>query len=113
MEGWKETLWKMDQQPQQNLDEMFLQSTEAKRNDVGLINPSNGAGVLIRENRVIEMFADYGLGFRIDPIMQSFTIMAPTIKVFCNQKEEASWDEAITYFRGEYKDIQQLLEGDE
>ncbi|WP_089097198.1 hypothetical protein [Parageobacillus galactosidasius] len=110
MENWKDELWELDSMPTQELDELFIQSAEAKRNDVGLINPSNGAGILIREDQTIEAFADYGLGFRIDPVTQSFSIFAPTIKLFYNKKEEISWDEEFTYFRGEYEEMKDILE---
>lgn len=112
MENWKDELWELDSMPAEELDELFIKSSEAKRNDIGLINPSNGAGLLIREDQTIEAFADYGLGFRMDPATQSFSIFAPNIKLFYNKKEEISWNETFTYFRGEYSEIKKILEGD-
>jgi hypothetical protein len=113
MEGWKDRLFEMDSLPNDEIDEMLIKSSEAKKNDVGIINPNNGAGMLIREDQTIEAFADYGLGFRIDPVTQSFSIFAPTIKFFCNKKEEFNWNEHFTYLRDEYKDVIDILEGEE
>jgi hypothetical protein len=113
MENWKDRLFEMDALPNEEIDDMLVKSSEAKNHDVGLINPHNGAGLLIREDQSIEAFSDYGLGFRIDPVTQSVSIFAPTIKFFCNKKEEFNWNDEFTYLRNEYKDVIDILEGED
>lgn len=109
--NWKDTLFQMDMQPLQSMDEVAEQSYSTKTNDIGLIHPINGAGILVRENKKIEAYSDFGLGFRMDPDTQSFSVFAPTIKFFTNEFKTYDYEEDKTYFEGEYQDIINILEG--
>ena len=109
MARWKEELFEFDSRGKESLNQVHEKSYNTKPNDIGLINPLNGAGLLVRENKKIEAFSDYGLGFRIDPESQSFAIFAPTIKFFANEVKTYDHEESKTYLKEEYKDILDLL----
>lgn len=94
-----------------NVDDIQTQQTEAKSKDVGLVNPTSGAGMLVRENGRIEAFADYGLGFRIDPDTQSLSIFAPNLKLFYQKKSHVDYDQDMHFIKDEYKDALDLVEG--
>lgn len=109
MAQWKDKLFELDQELDQNVNDLLTQSTEAKVHDVGLISPKSGAGVLVRENGKVEAFADYGLGFRMDPETQSLSIYAPNLRLFYQKKNVYDYKEAFTYIKDEYKDVLNLL----
>jgi hypothetical protein len=109
--SWKHKLLQMDTQVAEDLDTLMVQSTEAKNHDVGIINPTSGVGLLARENGRIEAFSDYGLGFRIDPVTQSFSIYAPTIRMFAEKVESHTEEKPVSYIKGEYKEVLDLLGG--
>ncbi|CDQ41804.1 hypothetical protein [Virgibacillus salexigens] len=112
MSSWKEKLLNMDMELENNVDNLFIQSTEAKGKDIGLINPTSGTGVLAREDGRVEAFADYGLGFRMDPKTQSFSIFAPNLKMFYQKKEEISYNQKLNFIQGEYKTVLDKLTED-
>jgi len=100
-------------QLENNVDDIYTQETEAKNNDIGMINPHSGAGVLVRENGLLEAFADYGLGFRIDPETQSFSIFAPNLKLFYQKIEEIRYDQNMTFIKDEYKEALDAIDNKE
>lgn len=109
-ETWKEQLFAMDTQPLQSMNDVAEEAYSTKANDIGLVHPVTGAGLLIRENNKIEAYANFGLGFRLDPETQSFSVFAPKIKFFTNELKTYDYEENKSYFQGEYKDIIDLLE---
>jgi hypothetical protein len=68
---------------EQNIDDMLRASNEAKTHDIGLINKVSGAGLLARDSGVLEAFAYYHLGFRMDPSRMMFSVYAPNIQFVC------------------------------
>jgi|GEM_PF-3311239 len=107
--SWKEDLYELDLYESLDLDVIADQSTEAKENDIGMINPISGAGILARENGTLEGFADYGLGFRFSRDSQSLLIFAPNIHVFSLHIEKHDKIIRNTYLKDEYGDIENLL----
>lgn len=108
--GWKDELYELDVTEAQDLDDLADQSTEAKNDDVGFVNPSSGAGILARENGQLEGFADYGLGFRFSRDSQSLLVFAPSVHIFSTHIEKHDTVVQNTYLRDEYGDINDLLQ---
>jgi hypothetical protein len=104
MSGWKDRLFEMDMKESSDMNEIHKREYETQNNDVGVINPINGSGILVRDNKRIDAFSDFGLGFRIDPETQSFSIFAPTIKFFCHTQKTFDYEKTESYLKGEYKD---------
>lgn len=107
--GWKSELAKMDLQEAQDLDTIADANSEAKTNDIGIINPTSGAGILARENGLLEGFADHGLGFRFDPSTQRLLVFAPEVHLFTSKIETHSANETATYFTKEAAMVRDLL----
>ena len=57
-ETWKDKLDSIMQVPVKTMDEAHRETYETKHGDIGLVHPSTGAGIMIRENKKIEGFAD-------------------------------------------------------
>jgi hypothetical protein len=107
--SWKDDLYELDTYEPDDLDTLSETSTEAKADDVGMINPVSGAGILARENGTLEGFADYGLGFRFSRDSQSLMIFAPSIHIFSSNIEKHDRIVRNTYLRDEYGDIEDIL----
>ncbi len=108
--GWKEDLYELDMREPQDLDDLAHRSGEAKVNDIGIINPASGAGILARENGVLEGFADYGLGFRFSRDSQSLMVFAPSVHIFASDIQKHDRIVRNTYLRDEYGDIEEILQ---
>lgn len=109
--SWKQKLHEFDLQTPKNIDDIADESTAAKTNDVGFVNPNSGAGVLGRENGDLEGFADYGLGFRFNREKQSLSIFAPTINLFSTNINKQDTLDKKAYFVDELKDVEAILNG--
>ena len=110
--GWKEDLYKLDLHEAEDLDDLADQSSVAKTNDVGFVNPNSGAGILGRENGTLEGFADYGLGFRFSRDSQSLMVFAPSVHIFSHAVEKHDKVIRNTYLKDEYGEIDQILNED-
>lgn len=107
--GWKEDLYKLDLHEAEDLDDLASQSTEAKTNDVGFVNPNSGAGILGREDGSLEGYADYGLGFRFSRDSQSLMVFAPAVHIFSGSIQKHDKVIRNTYLKGEYEEVEALL----
>lgn len=110
--SWKSTLTEHDMRISEDLDFLADHSTRSKEDDIGLINPKSGAGILARENGTLEGYADYGLGFRFSKEKQALLVFAPSIHVFTKEIHKYDSIEKQTYLRDEYADVVELLKGD-
>lgn len=108
--GWKKELFQLDMHQSKDLDYAAETITEAKNDDVGIVNSKSGAGILARENGILEGFADYGLGFRFNRNTQSLMVFAPNIHVFSPSIQKHEKITKNSYFQDEYQDILQVLE---
>lgn len=108
--SWKDDLYELDMHEAEDLDELAEQSTEAKDQDVGFVNPRSGAGILGRDNGTLEGFADYGLGFRFSRDSQSLMVFAPSIHLFSHSVEKHDKVIRNTYLKDEYGDIEAILQ---
>jgi hypothetical protein len=108
--SWRDDLYKLDMHESDDLDSLAEQSTEAKNNDFGFINPVSGTGILGRENGELEGFADYGLGFRFSRDSQSLMVFAPSVHIFSTHIEKHDQVVKNTYLRDEYGDIDTILQ---
>jgi len=95
----------------QNIDEMAEQSSHAKTNDVGIINDTSGAGILARDNGVLEGFSYYNLGFRLDPATMTIGFFAPKIRMFTNDFQVVSGDQEFNPINDEYAEILNMIGG--
>ena len=109
MAKWKDYLYEFDQNVDSNINDLDTERTEAKVNDIGIINQSNGVGILARDNGRLEGYADYGLGFRMDPETQSLSIFAPNLRIFSNSVETHDFNKQVTFIKNEYKDALQII----
>lgn len=107
--GWKDDLNELDLTEPQDLDDLAENSTEAKAEDVGFVNPKSGAGILGREDGVLEGFADYGLGFRFSRNSQSLMVFAPSVHIFSSSINKHDKIIRNTYLKDEYGDIEEIL----
>lgn len=107
--SWKDDLYAYELNESQDLDELAETSTEAKNDDLGIVNPISGTGILARENGVLEGFADYGLGFRFSRDSQSLMVFAPSVHIFSSDIQKHDKVVKNTYLRDEYGDIESLL----
>jgi hypothetical protein len=85
MKTWMDGLNSLMFAEEKNIDDLAKENSRAKNNDVGVINSVSGAGILARENGMLEGFAHYNLGFRFDPSHMSLSLFAPRIQLFCNE----------------------------
>ncbi len=108
---WKSRLNTMIEKEDQNIDEMANESSEAKTNDVGLINNKSGAGLLARDTGVLEAFSYYNLGFRFDPENMSLSFYAPHIKMFTGDYQIIDSDQVSNPITDEYQEILKLIGG--
>lgn len=114
MSKWMQVIQDMAFNEDQNLDEMTRDSTKAKDHDIGFVNAKSGAGILARDSGVLEGYADHNLGFRFDPKTKTLMLIAPTIKMFCQdfnvyKPEDAPKFERLTK---EHEEILGLLGGE-
>ncbi|ARW46176.1 hypothetical protein S100141_04958 (plasmid) [Bacillus licheniformis] len=107
--GWKDDLEELDLTEPQDLDDLAENSTIAKTEDVGFVNPKSGAGILGREDGVLEGFADYGLGFRFSRDSQSLMVFAPSVHIFSSSISKHDKIVRNTYLKDEYGDIEEIL----
>lgn len=107
--GWKEELYSYELNESQDLDELADSSTEMQNNDLGIINPVSGAGIVTRENGNVEAFADYGLGFRFSRDAQSLMVFAPSVHIFSTDIQKHDQVAMNTFLRDEYNDIDSIL----
>lgn len=108
--SWKDALYKLDIEETDDLDALSESSTEAKPDDIGMVNTVSGAGILARESGTLEGFADYGLGFRFSRDSQSLLVFAPNIHLFSMNIEKHDALIKTTFLKDEYKDIENLLQ---
>jgi len=109
MAEWKDKLIDIDMGVEHNIDDVYEMSKETKMEDVGMVNPNNGAGMLVRDSGKIEAFSDYALGFVMDPETQSFSIYAPNLKMFFNKKEEIKFNQDMSILKNEYDDVLKII----
>jgi hypothetical protein len=109
--SWKEELYKYELNESQDLDKMANASTELQDDDIGVLNPTSGAGIVAKKDGTLEAFADYGLGFRFSPQSQSLSIFAPNVHVFSTNIQKHDQVTTKTYLKDEYQDVESLLSG--
>jgi hypothetical protein len=107
--SWKDDLFSLNMLQSEDLDELAESSTEAKNDDIGMVNSVSGAGILARENGTLEGFADYGLGFRFSRDSQALMVFAPSIHLFTQDIQKHDKVVRNTYLRDEYGDIDAIL----
>lgn len=100
----------MDSEVDEAIDDVLEHQRHSGSEDVGLINPNVGAGIMVRENGKIEAFSDYGLGFSFDPETQSLNVFAPNINIFHQNIEKANYNHHLTFFKNEYEEARKKLE---
>ncbi|WP_157066961.1 hypothetical protein [Alicyclobacillus shizuokensis] len=103
-------------QPDVDIDDMvnqFHATNGTDNQDVGFVHRMTGAGILARSSGTLEGFADYGLGFRIDPDTQSITFVAPTIQFLCYQTKtyDPNFKQPLNPINKEFADVLQILGG--
>lgn len=108
--SWKQKLTDLDLRPSEDIDFLTETSTEAKENDIGLINSISGSGLLAKENGDLEGYADYGLGFRFSRKKQALMVFAPSIHVFSQNIQKHTDMKANSYLKDELKDVHDLLQ---
>lgn len=108
--NWKEELLKLDLWEAEDLDTLADKSSEAKPDDIGFINSKSGAGILARENGLLEGFSDYGLGFRFSRDTQSLMVFAPSIHLFTTSVQKHDKIVRNTYLKDEYGDVDEILQ---
>lgn len=108
--SWKDDLYDLDMRESEDLDVIANADTEAKTDDIGFINPTSGAGILARENGVLEGFSDYGLGFRFSSYSQSLSVFAPNIHLFTLGVQKHNTVVRNTFLKDEYGDIDHILQ---
>ena len=108
--NWKQELLKLDLWEAEDLDDLANKASEAKPDDIGFVNPKSGAGILGRENGVLEGFSDHGLGFRFSRDSQSLMVFAPSIHLFTTSVERHDKVVRNTYLKDEYGDIDEILQ---
>lgn len=106
--NWQERLIDANSVSFPNMEEVYEESYATKEKDIGLVHPETGAGLLIRRDKKMECFADYGLGFKFDPDTKSLSIYASNIKLHANKIQQMNYDEAAT-FSEEYEEIKTIL----
>jgi hypothetical protein len=109
--SWKDNLYMLDTRETEDLDTLSEVHTEVKNNDIGMVNPISGVGVLATEKGHLEGFADYGLGFRFSRDTQSLSVFASSIHLFALEVERHDTVVQNTYLKDEYGDIDSILQG--
>lgn len=110
MTSWKSNLENLLLKDQQDIDYLADTNTQAKKEDVGLINEENGAGILIKKDGSIEASSDYGLGFRLDPKYKSMIIMAPNLHIFSDNIEKHAAIPKGKYINNEYEEALRIIQ---
>lgn len=105
MKKWMQKLDDMMTASDSNIDEMVKESTTAKNEDIGMINDKSGAGILARDNGVIEGFSYYNLGFRMDPKNMTLSFYAPTIQLFTGNFQVIDGDKEFNRITEDYAEI--------
>lgn len=108
--SWKDDLYMLDTQESLDLDVLSEVSTEVENDDIGLVNPTSGAGILATNKGNLEGFADYGLGFRFSRDTQSLSVFASSIHLFALEVEKHDVVIRNTYLKDEYGDIDSILQ---
>lgn len=108
--SWKQKLTNLDLRVTEDIDFLTETATEAKENDVGVINSISGAGILARENGDLEGYADYGLGFRFSRKKQALMVFAPSVHVFTQNLQKHTDMKPNSYLKDELKDVHDLLQ---
>jgi peptide deformylase len=113
MANWVNTLNDIMLSEGQNIDDLFQSSTQAKGHDVGFVNKKTGAGILARDTGVLESFAYYNLGMRMDPESMTISFFAPTIQMFCSKYQVYEGADASAFQRinQDYQDVLDMIGG--
>lgn len=107
--NWKESLFNEIYKTYTRMDTAHEESYSTKEKEIGLIHPLLGTGMLLRNNGAIEAFADYNLGFKIDPDNNTLSIYAPTIALHTNEIVHSNYENK-TYFSKEVKEILEYVD---
>ena len=109
---WIQTLNRIAERRERNLDELLYSRKANQGKDMGLIHPETGAGLMARANGEVVAFADQGIGFRMDPASQTLSLYAPKMKFFCFEHKFYDYEEAENpVLQEEYQTIIELLGG--
>lgn len=108
--SWKDDLYLLDTRETEDLDVLAETSTEVEKEDIGMVNPTSGAGIIATQGGNLEGFADYGLGFRFSRDTQSLAIFASSIHLFALEVERHDTVVPNTYLKDEYGDIDAILQ---
>jgi hypothetical protein len=111
MSNWVSKLDNLMARQEKNIDEMVEESIIPKSDDIGMINPKSGAGIMAKENGVLEGFSYYNLGFRFDPRNMSLTLVAPNIKLFCNNFQVYDNLADFDPIKAEYQEVLKMIGG--
>jgi hypothetical protein len=112
MKTWMETLNELLlNQDDKNLNQVAEDHTKASSDDVGFVNPVSGAGMLARSNGRLEGFADYGLGFRVDPSNKTFSIYGSRIHLFCSDFQVFAGEREFQVMDPEQEEILGMIGG--
>lgn len=87
---WSEKINQLKQRNEQNVDQLVNHQQLIQDHDCGLVHPFHGAGMMIRESGKIEAFADYGLGFQMDPKTKTMTFFAPKMIFVAHEEQHLS-----------------------
>jgi hypothetical protein len=114
MASWLDQLNTIMFSDEENLDDLVKKSTQAKTHDVGLINSASGAGILARDTGVLEGYAYYHLGFRMDPNKMMFSLFAPNIQFVTNNFQVVDASEVGEYdpVSEDYQAVLDMIGGD-
>lgn len=105
---WKDELFEEMYTPYPTMEKVYQDVYSTKEEDIGMVHPTRGTGILLRKNGTIEGFADYNLGFRIDPDSSVFSIYAPTIRIHADSIEKIKYED-VSYFTGEIAEIKEYM----
>jgi len=111
MRSWLQKLNALQTKKDQNLDIVAQKKTQASTDDVGLINPVSGAGIMARESGRLEGYADYGLGFRFDPESKTFSVFASRIRFFTSDFKVVDESQATERIDSDFAEILELIGG--
>jgi hypothetical protein len=108
--GYYEKLNELKFKKEKNIDEILREKEEIKKNEIGMVHPTSGSGIIIKENGNVDFFADNGLGVQFNKEKKTISFYGSKVKFFCSDFKIINQKEVNYEMNEEWKEIIKLLE---
>lgn len=109
MTNWQEELNDVMETEIPKMDDVYEDTYSTKEKEIGIVHPTKGTGMILRKSGIIDTFADYNLGVKMDPSNHSLSVYASTIKIHADNVIRVDYEDT-TYFTNEMAEIKQYVE---